>query len=236
VISNVDPFQTFGKMIGFEKVSMKYKNKISKIQPSLASVQAYAVVNANMQQDYNEFDHEIFINDSYDLEKSYEDVLTGDYKRMPLGVTIYENIYPEYQGNPNKSTLSLFQLCHYDDWKGLEKEEYLQKKKEVIAIMLERLEDLFPDISSKIEYIELSTPLTNERYTNNLNGAIYGAAQTVKQAMHRRLSQFTPIEGLYLAGSWTRPGHGYSGVISSGYNLATQLVKMRTKDEADVIK
>lgn len=223
VISNADPIQTFGKLIGYEKLPRRYVKKLDSLKPSLACVQAYLLLDIDFPSVYGEVDHEIFVNEYYDLEHAFQDILDEDYKTLPFGITVYENINPEYQAN-GKTTMSLFVLSRFEDWSELDEQSYSQKKEAIIRILLNRLERRYPGISQHIVHVELSTPRTNKFYTENMRGAIYGAQQSVDQCLHRRLSQTTPIEGLFLAGAWTRPGGGYSGVIWSGYNLARQLL------------
>jgi prolycopene isomerase len=67
-----------------------------------------------------------------------------------------------------------------------------------------------------IEVREAATPLTNRRYTGNTAGAIYGFEQSMDNAYMNRISNETPIKGLYLAGAWGNPGGGYEGVLRSG--------------------
>lgn len=224
VISNADPRETFGRLIGHERLPRKYVRRLEALKPSLGCVQAYLLLDIEFQKVYGEQNHEIFVNEYFDLEQAYEDMLKERYDQMPFSITIYENLNSEYQMS-GKTTLSLFILNPFDGWSGLDKQAYAAKKAEVTEVLLGRLERLYPNIRQHIDFVELSTPLTNRSYTGNWQGAIYGAQQSVEQSLHRRLPQTTPIQGLYLAGAWTRPGGGYSGVIWSGYNLAKQLLR-----------
>ncbi len=56
-----------------------------------------------------------------------------------------------------------------------------------------------PSLSSMIDVMEAATPLTNIRYTDNPEGAIYGYEQSMDNAYMTRLEQRTPFKGLYLA-------------------------------------
>ncbi|MDQ0273726.1 phytoene desaturase family protein [Cytobacillus purgationiresistens] len=231
IISNMDPKKLLPIISGIEELPKRLKQKVEKIQPSFSCIQAYLIFDGNFSEVYEEASHEIFVNDYYDLNRIEHDIEDGNYKEMPYCLTIYENIVPNYQ-NAFESTLTMMQICSYDDWNKLNKEEYLQKKKEITQIYLDRLEKIYPGIKEKVKHIELATPLTVERYTGHTKGAIYGAAQTVEQSLHRSLPQMTPIPQLYLVGAWTKPGAGYSGVISSGYNLATTIL---TKEKREVL-
>ena len=83
---------------------------------------------------------------------------------------------------------------------------------------------LLPGLSQEIEVKEIGTPLTNVRYTRNYRGAIYGWNQTPDNSGDRRIGHATPVKNLYLAGAWTRPGHGYNGVIQSGIECFGEIV------------
>ena len=229
IISNMDPKKMLPLLSGIEEIPRRFERKVESIQPSYSCIQAYIIIDGVFSDMFDEKNHEIFVNDYFDLNRVEKDINEGNYSQMPYCVTIYENIVPEYQNN-DESTLTMMQICNYKDWENINKEEYLQKKARIANIFLDRLEKVYPGIKEKVKHIELATPLTVKRYTGHTNGAIYGAAQTVSQSLHRSLSQLTPIPRLYLVGAWTRPGAGYSGVISSGYNLANTILKREKRE------
>lgn len=223
IISNADPLQTFTKLVSADVVPDRYLKRITKSKVGPSNIQAYILLDIDMRLQYGETHHEIFVNDHYDLEESYDAAMAGQYESAPLYITIYDNIHPMYQAG-NNTTISLFQLSSFDAWANLDKSQYIQAKKVVMDQMLNRLERLYPGIRRSILHAELATPVTNKRYTKNWAGAIYGAAQTPDQSGTRRLPHTTPVKHLYLVGAWSQPGGGYSGVLWSGYNLAKRLL------------
>jgi prolycopene isomerase len=93
-------------------------------------------------------------------------------------------------------------------------------------VLIQRAEHaILPGLSKAIEVMEIGTPLTNLRYTGNTRGAIYGFDQTLDNSGANRLPHATPMKNLYLSGAWTRPGHGYGGVIGSGLECFTEIMK-----------
>ena len=80
--------------------------------------------------------------------------------------------------------------------------------------------ELIPNLRSMIEVEETSSPLTNERYTGNTEGAIYGFHGDMNNSFLTRIQNTTPIKGLYLAGHWGSPLHGYCGAILSARQTA----------------
>jgi phytoene dehydrogenase-like protein len=113
-------------------------------------------------------------------------------------------------------------IDYIDDWNKLSKEEYKAKKEEVKNIFIERLNKLIPGIKDHIEYCEVGTSKTVERYTMNPEGAVYGFAQTPERV---RLDPIRSIENLHFASAWTKVGGGFSGAIMGGYLCAYDIIR-----------
>jgi prolycopene isomerase len=77
-----------------------------------------------------------------------------------------------------------------------------------------------PGLRQYIEVVEIATPRTMERFALSPEGAIYGFSQSVSQSGFNRLGQQTKINGLFLAGAWTRPGAGAQACFFSGLDAA----------------
>jgi len=63
------------------------------------------------------------------------------------------------------------------------------------------LEQNVPAVRGKIDYCELSTPLSTTQFANVHRGQIYGPAATPERFRARALSPRTPVRNLYLTGS-----------------------------------
>jgi phytoene dehydrogenase-like protein len=70
-----------------------------------------------------------------------------------------------------------------------------------------------------------ATAFTRPGGFGNYRGAVYGWDQTVNNSGANRVGHSTPIKNLYLAGAWSRPGHGYGAVIPSGLECFAAVVK-----------
>ncbi|OHX67812.1 FAD-dependent oxidoreductase [Flammeovirga pacifica] len=131
-------------------------------------------------------------------------------------------------------------ICSADyltDWDNLSPEDYQKKKEEVVQIYFDRLEKFLPGIKNEIEYYELATSKTINRYTGNPMGTPYGFAQTPKQAGMGRLPMKSPIKNLHFAGAWTFPGGGFTGAIISGFlsaNLVDQKLNYDKLEEVNI--
>lgn len=123
-------------------------------------------------------------------------------------------------------------LCLVDylkDWEGLSSEEYKAKKEAVTEILLQRLDKEYPGIRSIIDYTELGTPRTIQRYIKTPEGTAYGFAQLPNQAMANRIGQKGLLRGLYHASAWTIPGGGFTAAIVSGYGCASMILRGQQK-------
>ena len=232
VVSNANAFDTFQKMIDDKVFLAEYQAKWQKYSVSLSSFQVFLGLKEDLVGKLKIPDSEIFIESSYDPEASYQGALKGDVENGGIGVTLYDNIYKGYSPE-GKNTLSILTLQGYEPWAKFEKDylkgsktEYRKEKEHMAQILVQRAErSLLPGLSKAIEVIEIGTPLTNVRYTSNYRGAIYGWDQTVNNSGNVRVGHKTPIKNLYLAGAWTRPGHGYSAVIGSGLECFGEIVQ-----------
>ena len=93
--------------------------------------------------------------------------------------------------------------------------------------MTERLIDLadrsFPGLRDEMVFALGGTPRTLERYTLNQRGAMYGWELSPDQVGPGRLAAEGSVQGLRLAGHWTRPGAGVYGALTSGLEAARQV-------------
>ncbi len=223
VISNANPFDTFRKMTDEEEYLSTYLDQLDHYSVSLSSLQVFLGLKEDLVSKLGIKDSEIFYETGYDMEQSYLAARRGEVENGGYALALYDNVYKGYSP-PGKNTINITTFTGYDHWKKFEadyfngnKTAYREEKERLGNILIEKVEKtIMPGLSSAIEVKEIGTPLTNVRYTSNYHGAIYGLDQTVDNSGLSRLGHDTPIANLYLSGAWTRPGHGYGTVLSSG--------------------
>lgn len=137
---------------------------------------------------------------------------------------------------PDKSEGVICSLAYLKNWEGLNEEDYKAKKEEVARILLQRLDEKFPGILESIEYYEVSTPKTINRYTSNPGGAVYGFAQTNELTGTKRFRNNFLIPNLYFASAWAFPGGGFEGSITGGFLAALQMNQDKIWSEIDAEK
>ncbi len=231
IISNANAYDTFHTMMEGDDYLKDYLARMDGFSVSLSSFQVFLGLNKNLVQDLGIKDTEIFYTRTYDPEAEYQAALKGEVGGG-YGLTLYDNLYDKYSPK-GKNTINIIVLQSYKPWERYEadyfkgnKNAYKKEKERMADILIDEVEKtLLPGLRKAIEVKEIGTPLTNLRYTGNYRGAVYGWDQTLYNSGPSRLGHETPIENLYLAGAWTKPGHGYSGVIWSGLECFGEIMQ-----------
>jgi all-trans-retinol 13,14-reductase len=232
VVSNASPFATFGSMIEDQSLVAEYKAKCTQYNTSISCFQVFLGLKEDLVKKVGITDSEIFCQPSYDPDAGYAADLKADVEHAGFCVSLYDNIYNGYSP-AGKNTINILALQGYDNWEKFEKDyragekrAYRKEKERIAEILIQKAEKaLLPGLSSAIEVKEIGTPLTNLRYTGNHRGAIYGWDQTVNNSGSMRVGHATPIKNLFIAGAWSKPGHGYGAVIPSGLQCFGEIVK-----------
>ena len=232
VVSNANAYDTVHKMVNEAEFLKTYLARMDTFSISVSSFQVFLGLKKDLVGEVGIKESEIFYETGYDPEEAYRQALNAEVEKGGYGLTLYDNLYKGCSPE-GKNTLSIITLQGYEPWKKYE-EDYFAGKKDAYRAEKERIADLLikkveatllPGLSQAIEVRDAATPLTNLRYTSNYRGAIYGFDQTVDNCEPRRLPHKTPIQNLYLAGAWTRPGHGYGAVIPSGLQCFAEIME-----------
>jgi all-trans-retinol 13,14-reductase len=232
VVSNANAHDTFRKMMRETDFLGGYLKKLDTYSVSLSSFQVFLGLKKDLVERSGLKDTEIFYYPSYDFDAAYDAATRGEVEQSGFALTAYDNLYRGYSP-AGKNTLNLLTLQGYSPWEEYEtdysrgrKKAYLARKKAVADRLIDEAEKrVLPGLRDAIEVIEVGTPLTNVRYTRNYRGAIYGWDQTLTNTGQGRVGHKTPIKNLYLAGAWSKPGHGYGAVIPSGLSCFGEIMK-----------
>lgn len=97
--------------------------------------------------------------------------------------------------------------------RGVDYEAFKQKKTTEI---LQRLEDIFPNIHSAIRTVHSSSPLSYRDFIGAEDGNIYGFLKDANQPMQAMISTRTKVKNLFLTGQNVRM-HGILGVTITAF-------------------
>ncbi len=220
IVSNVNPISTYN-MLPNDALSEKYVKKIFDDKIGCTLTQLYLGLDCNPEE-LNIPKDEVFILGNGSHEHNYDISLESDYKNASFLITNYNGMDSSFNES-DKGVLTVTYIDNYDNWTK-DNIEYKKQKEIVTEEILNRVEKYYPGIKEHVVVKELGTPRTLERYTGNPKGAVYGYAQTVKQAGRYRIKNETSIENLSLVGAWVSPGGGYEGAISGGISEAERIL------------
>ena len=141
---------------------------------------------------------------------------------------------PEHDANyPGRSTIEVLTMCEYDwfkQWKGTpwgkRGTDYEAYKEELSQKLLKVLFKHFPHLKGKIDYYELSTPLSTEKFQLNDKGEIYGVVHTPERFEQNWLHPKSPIKGLYLTGQDVLTA-GIGGALLAGVMTAGSMMGLK---------
>jgi phytoene dehydrogenase-like protein len=135
---------------------------------------------------------------------------------------------------PGKSVITVMFDSDHAYWKPLHKdrERYEAEKRDIAVEVIDRLERRLPGISGEVEVVDVSTPMTVERYTGNWQGSQEGWLVTTDTIMIMGKGMDKTLPGLtnfYMAGQWVEPGGGVSAAALSGWRVVRMLCKQDGK-------
>ncbi len=126
---------------------------------------------------------------------------------------------------------SIFPTRNYKYWEDLrksDKDKYDSEKLRLAHEVIEILEKKYGDIKTNVEVIDVSTPATVIRYTNNWKGSFEGWLLTPGVGLKQMKKTLPGLDNFYMAGQWVQPGGGLPTAILSGRNV-TQIICKKDK-------
>ncbi len=146
-------------------------------------------------------------------------------------ITVHNKYYDSEASPAGKSALTIFLDSEYCWWKQLAAlpSRYQAEKNHCAGQVIAVIERYHPGFAEQVEVIDVSTPLTRERYTGNWLGAMQ--ARKPDSNMIRALLQGSPryavkgVEGLFVTGQWAEPWGGITTAAQSGRKTIQAICK-----------
>ncbi len=188
-----DPINTFS-MIKNNSAAEQYLETLNKRQQSSAITQLYVAIDCPTEEIGIKNSHTFIYNHTSDA--IHDNFKNGNLDNLSFIITAYDKL--DKNLNNFGSYLNMAMLDYAHNWPEHNTDEYKSKKQEIINLFLAKLTDLYPKIKEHIQVIELGTPRTTNRYTNNTSGCIYGWAQTTNQSGINRQYLKTPFSNVII--------------------------------------
>lgn len=233
-LSNAPLLATFSKLIDKKEISSALRNKALKTKFSTSIFTIYLGVDIDVR-DIGIKEYCYFLNKTEDIVElvSKKDVHVPHEDRT----VVLTSFFLDNSLTPEGKTV--MNICTIDDmkyWEPFKKDKvaYKKEKLRIANLLLDRIEERFPGLKDHIEVMEIGTPYTMEKFSNNPGGAVYGGAQNFAQTNIFRFPNAIPKKNLYFAGAWVKPGGGVSGAITASIITSKMIMeKYGIKNEFD---
>jgi all-trans-retinol 13,14-reductase len=146
------------------------------------------------------------------------------------------------QRHPNRATIEVVAPAPYRWFAPWENTQWKRRGAEYEAFkqgfterMTRELEQHVPEVRGKIDFAELSTPLSTRHFMNYTRGEAYGLSPTPQRFRLRCLTPQTPVRNLYLTGQDVCTagvtGAMMGGVVSASAILGKNLVSVVSRPQ-----
>ncbi|MGM0445695.1 MAG: phytoene desaturase family protein [Bacillota bacterium] len=221
VVSAADGYSTLFKMLKGNYLTKKLESAYQNY--SLFPSSLYIGLGVDM--DLSDYPHALVMYLPEEL------ILTDGSRHNRISLNIY-NFDPTL-APAGKTTVSVLINTWEDEyWENLKKSDpelYKKTKVELAEKVLDIINNKIPGFKEKVETIDISTPYTVKRYTNNWHGSYEGFAPTPKSLTSKFPKEIKGLENFNMIGQWTEPGGGIPTAALDGRNLARKLCKKDKK-------
>ncbi|MBL8019628.1 MAG: NAD(P)/FAD-dependent oxidoreductase [Leptospirales bacterium] len=232
IISGAGYFNTFGKLLSPENGNLvSAPEHLQTIAPSIGHICLYT----GMKHTARELQlptGNIWIYGDYDHDASMKRFLASPNIDFPLVYISFPSAKdPDWEKtHPGRSTIDVIAPAPYawfEKWKGTPWRKrgagYEEYKEELSQRLLEDVYRHVPQTRGKIDYYELSTPLSTEHFGNYSGGQLYGIDHTVQRFSQDWMRPQTPIKNLYVTGQ-DLLFCGVASALSSGVMTAASIL------------
>lgn len=202
VVMAMDP-RRLPRLVGPDVLPRRYRRRLENTEPSPPFLAVYLATEAPI-------DPEATVYEAFHIRSESITLAPGDL----LGVHVPTLVDPT-QAPPGQHLVEL--VCAVDE----EAEDPFTQATD----MIDRAHQIHPELADRMVPLDPNAPTP---YAIRRFSAPYGWACTPMGASLGRLAHTTPLEGMYLAGQWTLPGHGIPQVVASGAQTSRIITNDRT--------
>lgn len=208
VISAVGVPLTFGSLV---PETMGYDKKMEQVEPSMAHLCMYIGLKHTAETlQLPKTNFWIYPNENHeDNVDKFEQDMNQEFPLVYISFPSAKD--PSWQERyPGTATIEIVAPAKYqwfEKWQdktwGKRGDDYEQLKNQLAERLLEALYDKLPQLKGKIDYWELSSPLSTRYFNEYSQGEIYGLNHNPVRFRQNWLRPKTSLKGLYLSGQDT---------------------------------
>ena len=209
VISDAGVYNTFERLLAEDvPARSRYLERMTRVRPSMASICLYVGLRHSAEAlGLPKTNFWIYPSEHY--ERDLEVLEQGPGAPLPLIYISFPSAKdPSFESRyPGRATIEIvapgpmewFEVWRDTTW-GKRGDDYEALKDRLSRQLLQALYDKLPQLEGKVDYHELSTPLSTDWFCRYTRGEIYGLDHDPKRFEQDWLKPKTEIPGLYLTG------------------------------------
>ncbi|PWJ43187.1 phytoene desaturase family protein [Sediminitomix flava] len=234
IVSGTGIINTYTKLLPSELVRKhKMDEHLQKVKPSAAHVCLYIGLNGTPQElklpKANYWIYPSDLNHDASIERFQKDIDT----EFPVVYISFPSAKdPSWSERyPNKSTVDIITVMPYEIFQEWEDTKWKKRgdgyealKEKFAQRLLEVLYEKEPQLRGKVDYYELSTPVSTKHFMNYAQGELYGIDHDPERYEQKFLQPRTEIKNLYLTGQDIVTA-GVGGALFAGFITASAILK-----------
>ncbi|MDH6061152.1 carotene isomerase [Chrysosporum bergii ANA360D] len=211
IVSNATQWDTFTKLLPGDKIPNNEKKWQQSYKKSPSFLSLHMGVEAAVLPDGTECHHII-------LEDWQQMTAPGGTLFVSIPTLLDPDLAPK-----GYHIIHAFTPDWIDNWQGLSASEYEAKKEAAAGEVIDRLEKIFPGLDAGLDYLEVGTPRTHQRFLGREDGTYGPIPRRKLRGLLGMPFNRTAIPGLYCVGDSTFPGQGLNAVAFSGFACAHRI-------------
>jgi phytoene dehydrogenase-like protein len=194
--------------------------KASRFQPALLSDQP-AQVNLGVTEDFSRDDGPL----TYLLPRPFH--AAG---KLHDRITVHNRYFDPGAAPKGASSLTIFLDSDYGFWAAATNEEgrYAREKERAAKAVVEAIESHRPGFAKSVQVVDVSTPITRERYTGNWRGAMQAfrpGSNLLSAILAGQRYQIRGLANFYMAGQWVEPWGGITTAAQSARKVIGRICR-----------
>lgn len=235
VISSAGTDNTFNHLLPADVVEKTgYRKLLPTVQPSFSYLCIYIGLKETAQQ-LGLPKTNFWIYPHNDFDAAVEQFVADKDAPFPVVYISFPSAKdPDYENrHPGTATIEIVAPAPYkwfEEWQGStwgkRGEDYNELKEKFGERLMQHLYDKLPQLQGKVDYYEVSTPLSTDWFAGYQRGELYGLDHTTERLQQKWLGPRTKIPGLWLTGQDVLTA-GVTGAMMSGMLTTMAMVGMR---------
>jgi len=235
VISSAGVSNTFGHLLPKDTVTGSgYVQQLSNVRPSIAHLGVYVGLKQTAEElGLPKTNFWIYPHNDYDT--AVDEFMRSKDAPFPVVYISFPSAKdPDYLNrHPGTATIEIVAPAPYawfEKWQGStwgkRGDDYEAFKDELGERLMQYLYDKLPQLNGKVDYFEVSTPVSTRWFSAYQHGELYGLDHTSERLQQDWLGPRTRIPGLWLTGQDTLTC-GVTGAMMAGMLTTMAIVGMR---------